>query len=518
MTAYKQIDSRQRYYIIVATLLALFLSALDTLIMSAAMPTVVADLGGLHLYSWVFSTYLLSRAVALPVFGKLSDLFPNRTLYIVAILIFLAGSILAGFAQTMLQLTLARVVQGIGAGGNFALVYIVLADIAKPGERGKMMSLGSFVWGLASVLGPSFGGFIVGYATWRWIFFINVPIGIISLVGIYFFLSETRSKHQVIVIDYAGILTLTITILAFLTAFLLGGRQYSWVSPQVAGLLALSLLAAVGFYHVEKRAREPLLSFAFFRQRGFSCGNGLVFFSSFAIFSLSAFSPLFIQGALGKSPAQLGIVMVFLSLGWSLGALYCGRQANRYGEKQLALAGALILIVGCAMAVFFSETTGLGTCAVALALAGIGMGFSSIASLLIVQNSVANADLGVATSTHQFARTLGGTVGIGICGSIVTLRFYNAMQMLTGKELRSDIPPSVAAELQRNFENFFRPDVQEQLSAQMQLILHRAIGQSVIDVFWVALSAAFLCLLFACLLPKSKAMDSAAKPTSKRQG
>jgi EmrB/QacA subfamily drug resistance transporter len=500
----KAIESRQHFYIIVATLLALFLAALDTLIMSAAMPTIVAELGGLHLYSWVFSTYLLSRAVALPVFGKLADLFPNRSLYIVAILVFLSGSILAGLAQTMLQLTLARVVQGIGAGGNFALVYIVLADIAKPEDRGKMMSLGSFVWGLASVLGPSFGGFIVGYASWRWIFFINVPIGLVSLAGIYFFLTETRAKHQVIVIDYAGIVTLSTAILAFLTAFLVGGRDYSWTSPQVMGLLGLALLAAIGFYHAEQRAREPLLSFAFFRQRGFSCGNGLVFCSSFAIFSLSAYSPLFIQGALGKTPAQLGIAMVFLSLGWSLGALYCGHKADQYGERNLALAGALILIIGCGLTVRFSEATALWNCAASLGLAGIGMGFTSITTLLIVQNSVAAADLGVATSSHQFARTLGGTVGIGICGSIVTLRFFKAMQMLSGQGFEGQIPQAVAAELQRNFENFFRPEMQAQLSPELELILHREIGRAVIEVFWVALAAAFVCLLCAYLLPKPK--------------
>ena len=182
------LSPKRRLLLILATLLALFLAALDTLIMSAVMPTIVADLGGLHLYSWVFSTYLLSRAVALPVFGKLADLFPNRTLYLVSILIFLVGSVLAGMARSMMALTVFRAIQGIGAGGNFALVYIVLADISEPENRGRMMSYASFVWGLASVLGPSLGGFIVSWVSWRWIFYINVPIGLLSMVGIWFFL------------------------------------------------------------------------------------------------------------------------------------------------------------------------------------------------------------------------------------------------------------------------------------------------------------------------------------------
>jgi EmrB/QacA subfamily drug resistance transporter len=498
------LTTKRRLLLILATLLALFLAALDTLIMSAVMPTIVADLGGLHLYSWVFSTYLLSRAVALPVFGKLADLFPNRTLYLVSILIFLVGSILAGMAQSMMALTVFRAIQGIGAGGNFALVYIVLADISEPQNRGRMMSYASFVWGLASVLGPSLGGFIVSWVSWRWIFYINVPIGLLSMLGIWFFLKETRDKHQIIEIDYAGIVTLVVAILAFLTAFLLGGRDYDWASLPILGLFALSGLSAVGFYVAEKRSNEPILCFDFFRLRGFSTGNGLVFFSSMAIFSLSAFSPLFIQGALGQSPFQLGIVMMFLSFGWSAGALYCGRQSNRWGEKPFSIAGGVILIVGCLMAVRFSLITSLWTCAVAMGLAGIGMGFTSIATLLIVQNSVEKKDLGVATSSHQFTRTLGGTVGIGICGSLVTARFGRVADTLNGSALQGEIPPAVMDQIRQNFENFFRPDVQHQLLPDVRTALHQAIGNCVIDVFWLALATAVICLVFGFFLPPAK--------------
>jgi EmrB/QacA subfamily drug resistance transporter len=497
----ERLSPNRRLLLILATLLALFLAALDTLIMSAVMPTIVADLGGLHLYSWVFSTYLLSRAVALPVFGKLADLFPNRTLYLVCILIFLLGSVLAGMARNMVALTVFRAIQGVGAGGNFALVYIVLSDISEPEHRGRMMSYASFVWGLASVLGPSLGGFIVSWVSWRWIFYINVPIGLLSLAGIWFFLEETRDKRQVIEIDYAGIITLIVAILSFLTVFLLGGREYGWASPPILGLMALFVVSAVGFYAAEKRSNEPILCFDFFRLRGFSTGNGLVFFSSVAIFSLSAFSPLYIQGALGQSPFQLGIVMMFLSFGWSAGALYCGRQSNRWGEKPFSLAGGIILIAGCAMAVRFSSTTSLWACAAAMGLAGVGMGFTSIATLLVVQNSVEKTDLGVATSSHQFSRTLGGTVGIGICGSLVTARFASVADTLNASDLQGIIPVAVMDQIRQNFENFFRPDVQRQLLPQAQSMLHNAIGNCVVDVFWLALIAAVICLVFGLFLP-----------------
>lgn len=493
-----------RLLLILATLLALFLAALDTLIMSAVMPTIVADLGGLHLYSWVFSTYLLSRAVALPVFGKLADLFPNRTLYLISILIFLVGSILAGMARSMTALTVFRAIQGIGAGGNFALVYIVLADISEPEDRGRMMSYASFVWGLASVLGPSLGGFIVSWVSWRWIFYINVPIGLLSLAGIWFFLTETRDKRKTIEIDYAGILTLVVAILSFLTAFLLGGRDFAWTSLPILGLFTLFVLSAAGFYVAEKRSSEPIFCFEFFRQRGFSSGNGLVFFSSVAIFSLSAFSPLFIQGALGRSPFQLGMVMMALSFGWSAGALVCGRKSNQWGEKAFSLAGGIILVVGCVMAVQFSAATSLWTCALAMTLAGVGMGFTSIATLLIVQNSVAKKDLGVATSSHQFTRTLGGTVGIGICGSLVTARFARVADAMNASALGGIIPSSVMDQIRQNFENFFRPDVQRQLLPEAQTLLHNAIGDCVIDVFRLSLVAALVCLVIGWFLPAKK--------------
>ncbi len=502
-----------RLPVILSTLLALFLAALDTLIMGAAMPTIVADLGGVHLYSWVFSTYLLSRAVALPVFGKLADLFPNRTLYVISILIFLVGSLLAGTAHSMLALTVFRAIQGIGAGGNFALVYIVLSDISTTEERGRMMSYASFVWGLASVLGPPMGGFIVSWVSWRWIFYINIPIGLVSLAGIWFFLTETREKRAVIEIDYAGILTLVAAILSFLTIFLLGGRTHGWTSLPMIGLMALFAVSAIGFYLAEKRSSDPIFCFDFFRSRGFTTANGLVFFSSMAIFCISAFSPLFIQGALGRTPFQLGLVMVLLSFGWSGGALFCGRMANRIGEKALAIAGSLILILGCALAARFTADTALWVCSLAIGLAGVGMGFTSISTLLIVQNSVDQKDLGVATSSHQFMRTLGGTVGIGISGALVTAKFAGVADAVNQANLQGAIAPDILELIRRNFENFFRPDLQARLTDTAREVLQQAIGNCVIDVFWLAFLTAWTCLAFGVFLPGRKRVES--KPFKK---
>jgi EmrB/QacA subfamily drug resistance transporter len=494
------ISPKSRNYIIVATLLALFLGALDALVMAAAMPTIVADLGGLHLYSWVYSAYLLARAVSLPVFGKLADIFRSRRLYIISISIFLLGSILAGLAQNMMQLIFSRVLQGIGAGGNFALVYVVLTDVSKPENRGKTLSLGSFIWGLASVLGPTFGGFVVTYFSWRWIFFINVPLGVFSLLGIAVYLVEVRAKKKEVAIDYWGTLTLSTTVLGLLTVFLLAGRSYDWISAQIIGLSMVTIAAGLSFCWAEKRAREPILSLNFFKSRSFSIGNGSAFLASFTIFSLFAYSPLFIQGALGKTPLQMSVAMLSLSLGWSVGALACGQVVNRFGQKSSTVFGSLCLAVGGGIMITFSTGTSLTACSIVLGFVGVGMGFVSMATLLVVQDSLDKSDLGVATSSHQFFRTLGGTIGVGISGSFVTMTLSNVLESLLNTDL-NNLPPSLNVQLKQSIENIFRPEIQALLAPDIQIRLQEAVASGVSMVFWISFFASLLCLILSVLIP-----------------
>jgi EmrB/QacA subfamily drug resistance transporter len=494
------IDAKRRFYIIIASLLALFLGALDALVMSAAMPTIVADLGGLHLYSWVYSAYLLARAVSLPVFGKLADIFRSRRLFIISICIFLLGSILAGLAQSMMQLILSRVLQGIGAGGNFALVYIVLADVSSPENRGKTLSLGSFIWGLASVLGPTFGGFVVTYFSWRWIFFVNVPLGVFSLLGIAIYLVEIRDKKKEAAIDYWGALTLSTTILGLLTVFLFAGRSYDWISPQIIGLSMITIAAGSAFFYAEKRAREPILSLDFFGTRSFSIGNGSAFLASFTIFSLFAYSPLFIQGALGKTPLQMSVAMLSLSLGWSVGALACGQIVNRFGQKPSTVFGSLCLAVGGGILITFSTGTSLAACSIVLGFVGVGMGFVSMATLLVVQDSLGKSDLGVATASHQFFRTLGGTIGVGISGSFVTMTLSNVMESLMSTGL-NNLPPSLNVQIKQSIENIFRPEVQALLTPEIQKTIQEAVARGVSRVFWITFFTSVLCLILSVFIP-----------------
>ncbi|MFO7686552.1 MAG: MDR family MFS transporter [Desulfobacterales bacterium] len=498
------IPAKSRNLIISASLLALFLGALDALVMAAAMPTIVEDLGGLDLYSWVYSAYLLTRTVSLPIFGKLADIYRTKSLYVISILIFILASLAAGFAKNMPFLIVCRAIQGIGAGGNFALVYIVLADISPREERGKTLSLGSFVWGLASVLGPTMGGVITAYFSWPWIFFINVPLGVLSLAGVSLYLLETREKKKKAVLDYSGALTLTVTILALLFIFLLAGREHAWNSPLIHTLWAVTIVFGVLFYLAERRASEPILPVDFFRLRGFSVGNAAVFMSSFAIFSFFGFAPLFIQEALGKSPLEVGTTVLSLSLGWSVGSLVLGRFIHRWGTKKSAAAGAVCLAAGCALTLTFSSATSTATCFWVFALVGVGMGFVSLATILVVQNSVDASDLGVATSSHQFSRNLGATVGIGICGSIFTAGFSTKVESALTGGSAGNLPEALADQILRNADSVLRPEIKAQLPAEVLLHLNHAVAHGVLLVFWTTLAAAVACLIFCLLLPYEK--------------
>jgi predicted MFS family arabinose efflux permease len=274
------------------------------------------------------------------------------------------------------------------------------------------------------------------------------------------------------------------------------------MSLPILGLISLTLCSGVIFNFIERRATEPILPISFFKIRGFSMGNASAFLASFAIFSLSAFSPLFIQDALGKTPAQLGLAMVPLSLGWSMGALFCGQVVHLLKERPAALLGAVLLLAGCSLTLTFSITTSLAACSVVLAVAGLGMGFISISTLLIVQNSLSPEDLGIATASQQFSRTLGGTIGIGISGSLVTERIQESIQALIPPNVLDKVMPSFSTHLQQGVENIFRPEVQSLLAPNIRTALRESVAQGVSVVFWASVIMALLCLFFSYRLPK----------------
>jgi MFS family permease len=285
-----------------------------------------------------------------------------------------------------------------------------------------------------------------------------------------------------------------------LTVFLLAGRDYDWISPQIIGLSVITISAAIAFYYAEKLAREPILSLNFFKSKGFSIGNGSAFLASFTIFSLFAYTPLFIQGALGKTPLQMSVAMLSLSLGWSVGALVCGQMINQFGQKLSTVFGSLCLAVGGGIMITFSTETSLTSCSIVLGFVGVGMGFVSMATLLVVQDSLDKSDLGVATSSHQFSRTLGGTIGVGISGSFVTMALSNLMESLMSNGL-NNLPPSLNVEIKQSIENIFRPEVQALLAPDIQKTMQEAVGKGVSMVFWITFFTSLLCLILSGFIP-----------------
>jgi len=484
-------------WLISAVLLALFLGALDALIMSAAMPTIIAELSGLHLYAWVYSAYFLSRAVALPIFGKLSDLFAVRKLFIISVTLFILASLAAGAAPSMGFLVAARVFQGMGSGGIFALVYVVLTEAAPRDQRAKTLSLASSIWGISSVIGPTLGGFIVSFFSWRWIFFINLPLGLLSLAGIFFFLQEFREKKTDVSLDWPGLVSLTGFLLSVLVLVMTAGRTIAWISRPAVILCFLAVLFGVWFVKAELKARDPILDLRFFRRRGFAVGNLAGFCASFSMFALFGYAPLFLQGALGQTPVQVGMAMLSLSLGWSLGSLILGRVImHRTTQKTAALAGGILLAAGTGMTLGFSTATSMVHSFLVFQVVGFGMGFVTLSTLLVVQDSLGSEDLGVATSSHQFARTLGGTLGVGVCGGLVTSRLLNRLETVD-----VSMPEALMIQLKESMENLFRPEFQALIPEGARAVLKTAVAQGVWTTFVLVFVVALVCLALTLCLP-----------------
>ena len=490
-------EGGRRTWIIWAALLALFLGALDSLVMTAAMPTIIAELGGLHLYAWSYSSYFLARAVVLPIFGKLSDMYSTRGLFLFAIGLFVAASIAAGCSPSMKFLVVARVFQGIGGGGIFALVYVVLTDVSAPENRARTLSFASGVWGVSSLIGPTLGGFIVTFFSWRWIFFINIPLGLVSFYGIARYLQEFREKTAGGKLDLLGAVLLSCFILGILILIMTGGRELPIFSLAYLFIGCITVVSGIWFYRVEARAENPMLNLGYFRDPSYGLGNVLVFFSSFAIFSLFAYAPILLQGALSQTPMQVGYAMLSLSFGWSVGAFLIGRSVNWVGYKNAVIGGAVLVVIGTGMTLGFSRATGLTDCLLAFLLVGLGMGFVSLTTLLVVQNSVTLANLGTATSFHQFARTMGGTIGVGLCGGIVTTRLISELSA-AGRQL----PDELIYKLKESMANLFQQEFQAMVPDAMRPLLQDAVVSGVYLALVIVFVVSLLNLGLSLLLPK----------------
>ena len=424
---------RQILLVFSGLMAGLLLAALDQTIVATALPIIVGELGGLDHYSWVVTAYLLSSTVCTPLYGKISDLYGRRIMVQSAIVIFLAGSLLAGVAQGMLQLIVFRGIQGVGAGGLMALTFAVVGDVVSPRERGRYIGLLAGTWAFASVIGPFIGGFIVDNLSWRWVFLVNLPIGAAALAvtSSVLHLPVVRRPHR---IDVEGALLLTAGVSCLLLTLVWGGVEHPWSSPVIVGLGAAGAVLLAVFVLWESRAAEPILPLRLFGDPIFTVGSTLGFLTGCGLFGSVIFLPLFLQVVTGVSALGSGLLLLPLTAGVVTGSVGSGRIISRTGRYRGWPAGGLAFAsAGMALLTLMRAETPLALGALFMIVLGLGVGATMQVTLLVVQNSVAHRDLGVATGAVQFFRQMGGAFGVAAFGAVLNHR------------LAADLPAQVPA-------------------------------------------------------------------------
>lgn len=447
-------SSRRRWFVTAGVMTGMLLAALEATVVGTAMPTIVAALGGLAHYSWVFSAYLLTSTVTVPVWGKLSDLFGRRRLFQIGVAVFLIGSAACGFAQTMTQLIVFRAIQGLGAGALVPLAMTIIGDIFTLQERAKMQGLFSGVWGISSVFGPLAGGFITDQLSWRWVFLLNVPVGIAAAVIIGVALVEPP-RHEAPSIDYLGatVLTLAVTILLLV----LGATNI--VTPRNLVLIALVIGALVWFIAIERRAKDPIVPLGLFRNRVVAVAVGVGFLAGIAMFAAITFIPLMAQGVLGATATEAGSFLTPLMLSWVLMSVIGGRLLLRFGTRILVILGLVFMCGGFVALATFSRTTPRMLMVFELILIGAGLGLVMLTLLIASQHSVPREQLGITTSLNQFSRSIGGALGVAILGAMLAAglaQFSQDPNALVNPEARAHIAPAELAQLQGALEGTLR--------------------------------------------------------------
>src|SRR5215468_1208384 len=479
---------REVLIILPGLLLAIMLAMLDQLVVSTALPRIVGDLGGVTHLSWVVTAYVLASTVTTPLYGKLGDLYGRKRWLMIAIVIFLIGSALSGLAHSMDQLIAFRALQGLGAGGLLTGVIATIGDLVPPRERGQYMGYIMGVMTLAMVAGPLVGGYITDNFSWRWIFYINMPVGGAALL--YLAATMRVARHRVEhKIDYAGAVTLAVAATAIILMTTWGGTQYAWGSAQIIGLAALALVSTAAFLAVEARAAEPILPLHVFRNRNFSIAIAMSFLLGLALFGALTFLPLYQQTVQHLSATGSGLMLIPMMLGSTVTALISGQVTTKTGRyKVLPIVGAAMMTLGMYLLTGIGLHTSLVTTGIYFAVIGLGMGFLMQITTLVAQNSVAPQEMGVASSSRTFFQQIGGSIGVAAFGAVFARRLVE----------------SLAANLPGAHVNVKGAQLDPATVNHLPIIVRHgffvAITHAVTGVFWLVVPAAAVVFVLAWLI------------------
>ena len=471
-----------RHWILVAAMLAMFMAAIEVTIVATAMPTIIAELGGFSQFGWVFSIYLLTQAVSVPVYGRLADLWGRKKVFFIGTSLFLAGSVLCGFATNMGWLILFRAFQGLGAGAIMPLTSTIIADVYPPKERASIQGWLSSVWGIAAITGPLTGAWIVQHFNWALIFWVNVPIGIVSMLMLARWFPESHSKEAQ-KLDLAGSAWLMLTVSALLTALLQAESLGYWS----VALIAVAFLAGIALLRHERQADEPLFPVAIWRNRTLVAGNAGNLAIGAAMMGISAFLPTWIQGVNGGTPLQAGSALAMMSIGWPLASTLSGRLMQKTSYRFTAQLGSVLLILGTALLLTLHSSSSVLHAAISAFVIGTGMGMTSTTFLIAVQNTAEFSIRGICTASIMFSRMLGSALGTAVMGAVLN---YNLMVRLPGN---TDPVQQIMSQPQREALG------QEGLHAMVTEIAH-----SLHWVFMVSVAIAVASLLIARWVPATK--------------
>ena len=494
-TSYQHLQGRQLMIAMSGLLLGLLLSALDSTIVGTAMPRIVADLGGLEHYAWVATAYLLTSTAAVPIFGKLSDIYGRKWFYIGGMVGFMAASALCGLSQSMTQLIAFRGLQGVFGGILMANAFAIIADLFPPAERGKWQGVTSSTFGIASVVGPWLGGWLTDGPGWRWVFYVNIPVGILAVAVLTLGLPYIRA-HGHHTIDWAGAALVVLSTVPLLLALSLAGPDHAWGSPLIVGLLLLAAAMTALFVWVESRVPEPILDPRYFRDRTFVISTTAMFLVGAGMFGAIMYVPLFMQGVVGASAAASGAVLTPMMLAMVVTSTLGGQAISRTGRYKWASVGGLAIM---SLGLFLQQRLGLGTTNAeavrAMLVIGLGLGLAMPTFTLAVQNAFPIEQVGAVTSAVQFFRSVGSTIGVAVMGTMLTNRLTSQLAANLPKAVSDAIgdraiknpqalaSPQAAAALQEQLAKLPGGD---QLFAELMLTMRQALAVAMHQVFLMA--------------------------------